>query len=280
MSRRVVLLPTMDQPHANGMWLQLYERWQNEVDKLYVHVNDYTHGVALKYMLDKWVYRDDIVMLIENDGIVFKPGIVDKYFKIIEDGKADIVGSPRMSCHPEIAEAAKKKWNLDYEGFGDKGPNLWPNMFFIKAKHLFDTDMHFHAKGWKKGDKIKELDHVVENDNIMGDTLVWTCIQLRAEGLKIHEIPQYHASPYDIENAEKKEGIFDGKCPYFHFGSLTGDFTVPQDDISSRELERRAAWLDLCGQNMSSVVKGYQLNEDRFEQLKIIYKDLLYARIH
>jgi len=278
MSRRVVLLPTMNQTHVNGMWLQLYERWQNEVDKLYVHVNDKSHGVALRYMIKKWVRPTDNLLLIENDGIVFKPGIVDKYFTMIEKGEAQLIGSPRMSCHPEIAEAAKKVWSLDYEGLGDKGPNFWPNMFFINAKHLFDTDMHFEAKGWSDGEHIKELNHTIKGEPQMGDTLVWTSIQLRHKGLKIHEIPQYHASPYDIENSENKEGIFDGKCPYFHFGSLTGDFTVPQDDITSRELERRAAWLDLCGQDMSSIVRGYQLNEDRFEQLKIIYKDLLYAR--
>lgn len=271
---RIALLPTIGQTHILGEWFKSYENWQHEIDKLYINVAGSSHGGSLKEMMS-WVKKDDILMFIEEDAIIFKTGIVEECFKEIEEGNYDALGSPRMSCHPEIAIAAKKKWKLDYTGFGDKGPNYWPNFFFCKVSDLLKTDLDFGAKSWKQGDYIKELDHTVKEKAISGDTFVWISIQLRAMGLKIKEIPQYHCSPYDLQDHQEKKNIFDGECPWFHLGSLAGNFHHPNSDMERLELERRTMWHQLCGKDMKEVIDKYGLDKGRIEEWLCIYKNLL-----
>lgn len=271
---RVALLPTIGQPHILGTWLKYYERWQNEVDKLLIHVGAPSHGKGIAKLLS-WVKPEDMVMLIEEDAIIFKKGIVDQCFSFIEKGKCHALGSPRMSCHSEIADAAKKKYRLDYSGLGDKGPNYWPNFFFCQAKDLLQTDRHFEAKSWKKGDYIKPLNHLVKEEAISGDTFVWTSLQLRAMWLSIKEIPQYHSSPYDLDDYQKKEGLWDGKCSWFHLGSLAGVFSQPQSKMEKLELERRVMWHEFCGHDMHRVIKEYSLNDERIKKWQEAYKELL-----
>lgn len=270
---REVLLPTLGSTHLLGMWLRFYERWQEEVDSLRVHFNNYTHGTALRRMVSE--SKSDYLLLIEDDGIIFRPDIVDECFKMIENGQADIVCSGRMSCHPELAEAAKKKYKLDYSGLGDKGPHWWPNFFFCKRIDLMITDLHFEAKGWEKGEQIKELDHTITNDGVSGDTFAWISIQLRARGLKIHEIPQRHSSIYDVEEYEKGEGLWDGTAEWVHLGSMTGDWKKPDNDIESREMEKRLMWHKLCGQNVLAKTESLGVDLKRLLKLEEAYKALL-----
>jgi len=279
MKYRAALLPIYGEMfHTVGLWMQQYQRWQDRVDKLVVDHNNMSHGNSIREMVIGT--KHEYLLLIEQDAVILDPDFLDKCFKMVESGEVDFVGSPRMSCHPQIAKAAKDKWDLNYEGFGDKGPNFWPNFFICKRSDLLKTDLHFEAKSWRVGDHISELDYTVVDENISGDTFVWASIQLRAMGLKYHEVPQYHASPYDIENHRKKEGLWDGKCPWFHFGSITGDFSPPTTDMEKRELERRASWHELAGESMSQVATKFGLNKSRIEQFKEIYRELMYVKVH
>jgi len=135
-------------------------------------------------------------------------------------------------------DRAKEIWNLDYSGLGDKGCNFWPNYFFIATKYLHMTDYNFGARAWQKGERIEPLDYITK-DTCASDTFVNTSLQLRAMNLKIAEIPQYHASPDDLEHYEKKQFLFDGKAPWTHIGSLSsGTHGVLIDDFG-RPLARR-----------------------------------------
>jgi hypothetical protein len=275
---RTALLPTSCQTHVVGTWLKYYERWQDEIDHLEVHVNQSNHGVALKEMVPK--ARGSYLMLIEDDGIIFKPGFVNRCFRWIETGEYDAVGSPRMSCHPELADAAKKRYNLDYSGFGDRGPHWWPNFFFVKKKLLMKTDLHFWSKGWNKGDYIKELDHTVQAETIMGDTFVWTSIQLRKLGIKVKEIPQHHSALTDLADYKNKTGLWSGGVNRIHLGSITGSVTplLPEQKkvkATVAELEKKLMWHMFCGKEMEKSLVDYGVDPDRVMKLYRAYEELL-----
>lgn len=244
-------LPTPMDPYICLLWLEIARNtWLEEVDTLYVLLNGDTekvvaeflkrkfeevpnavveyipgmiqHGTSLALMTKK--AKEDLVMFVEDDGFIFKKGLVKKYFEIIESGEYDVIGSGRTSSSMEIQRIVAKKCNVDLMVPGDAGVAFWPNFFFAKRVDLLKTDLDFNAKGWSKGDYIKELDWVVEPDSDMarGDTFVWGSIQLRALGLKCLNIPQYHLHPeWEAEKANKVN-VWDGQAGWLHAGSLSG----------------------------------------------------------
>lgn len=270
-----------------------YEVWQDEVDTLYICLNsdiEYNviadliqllnhpkivltyfnrtlgHGTAINEMLS--LCNEDYILLIEDDSIIFKKGVVTKYFELLKNNTYDLVGSPRMSCPPAVAEYLKKEFDLNYEGWGDKGPNFWPCFLWARKQDLLNTDRNFSATEF-------------------GDTFVNTSIQLRKKGLKILEIPQYHLSPDDEINLANNRGVFDGECGYMHFGSLSsgientlldqnnkplkdrkkpncGEVNLKKRDLTPMEkleLERRVVWWN----------EAYRLNQQLFGEFGDAY---------
>jgi hypothetical protein len=265
---RAALLPLPGDPFLFAYWLSFFDLvWGNEVDTLYVYLNTPTeaavvnyirdlcnarpkinlqylsyysdHGPAINRMLD--IVTEDNVMLIEDDGFIFRQTMVDKCFRYLESGQAQIVGSARGSCHPEILEAAQRKWGIPYEGEGDRGPNFWPNFFFSSKALLLRTDRNFAAKAWKQGEVIEPLGYTVKAPVIHGDTFVNTSLQLRAmvPQEQIVMVPQYHGSPEDLEHARKHIYLFDGMAPWTHAGSLSSGVSGILRDSYNRPLAKR-----------------------------------------
>lgn len=266
---RAVLLPHPADPFMFRYWLNLFNKvWSNEVDRLYIYISspmerpimDYMidlcnkngkinlqwhndivdHGIALDRMLD--VVTEENVMIIEDDGFIFKPGYVDECFKAIESGNYDIVGSARGSCAQEILDAAQARWNLDYSGIGDRGPNFWPCYFWTKKSILLQTDRNFRAKHWKAGEIIPGIDLFVDKEaGLIGDTFVNTSLQLRGiiPQERIRMVPQYHGSPLDLDDYASNRNLWDGQAMWTHVGSLSsGTHGVLADDYG-RPLARR-----------------------------------------
>lgn len=280
---RAALLPTFSGDRDGlsrnpivGMWMRFYQRWQHTVDQLLIDFNDDDHGLALARLVDKCEH--EYIMFIEEDGIILKPEYVEQCFQWIESGEYDIVGSQRPSCNPEISEAAKQRWGLEYNppGGRDPGPNFWPNFFFCKKSDLLKTDLNFSAGGWEPGEYIESLDYTVSTPHaIGGDTMVPMSLQLRALGLKIKYVNQYHSCPEDLEYAGSNKHIWDGECPWFHMGSLSGFFNKPTTVQESLELERRAMWHELCGTNIDDIISEFELDRGRIDQMKEIYRRII-----
>lgn len=248
---KAAFLPTPLDPYVCLLWLEIAKNtWLDEVDTLYVFLNgdteksvaDYIkkrfeevpnavveyvpgmiqHGTALALMTKKC--KEELIMFIEDDGYIYKKGLVTQMFSFIESGEWDIVGSPRTSSSMDIQKIVAKKCNVDLSGAGDVGCSFWPNFFFAKRADLMRTDLEFNAKGWDKGTYIKEIDWTVEPDGDMvrGDTFVWGSIQLRALGLKCLSVPQYHLHPEWESEKAGKVNVWDGKAGWLHAGSLSG----------------------------------------------------------
>lgn len=273
MRSRAAILPFPGDPFLLNYWLHFFDTvWGDEVDKLYVYLNspiekpvvDYIrslcasrpkinftyedhqieHGDVINRTLD--LVTEELVMLVEDDGFIFKKGMVDRCFGYLESGDYDIVGSKRGSCSIEILTRAKQLWGLDYAGEGDQGCNFWPNFFFTKKSTLIATDRNFAARSWKKGEEIVALSrpgdpYLAQGDPAVGDTFVNTSLQLQAAfpQERIKYIPQYHGSPDDLEHSSRSYNIFDGLAPWCHIGSLSSGVGGILQDGHGRALTRR-----------------------------------------
>lgn len=265
---RAAILPYPGDPFLLNYWLTFFDNvWGDEVDKLYIYLNspiekpvvDYIrelcasrprinlqyenvqveHGMAIDRTLN--IVTEELVMLVEDDGFIFRKGMVDYCFSQLESGQYDIVGSKRGSCAMEILSASQNKWGLTYEGEGDHGPNFWPCYFFSSKELLLRTDRNFGAKAWKQGEIIDGLGYEVRDTVSYGDTFVNTSLQLR--GIvpieRIFIVPQYHGSPEDLDHAKQGKYLFDGRAPWTHIGSLSSGIGGVLRDDCNRALARR-----------------------------------------
>lgn len=265
---RAAILPFPGDCFLLNYWLMFFDKfWGEEVDKLYIVLNSpieepvreyiralckarskivlfefpnqIDHGPCIDFALSKC--SEKYVILVEDDGFIFKKGIVDQAFRLLESEAYDIVGSKRGSCSMEILKKAKEKYDLDYEGEGDQGPNFWPNFFFSSKELLLKTDRNFSGKAWKKGEEVPGLGPITEEEIANGDTFVNTSLQLRAmvSEQRIFYFPQYHGHPDDLDHYEQKRYLFDGKAPWTHVGSLSSGVNGLLKDGNDRELAQR-----------------------------------------
>lgn len=332
---RAAILPFPGDPYLLTYWLHLFRSiWYDEIDQLYIYFNSpieekavkyvqalsddpkitlyYTprqieHGEAIKHALHELV-KEDYVMLVEDDGFVFKKTMVDSCFFQLENGRFDIIGSKRGSCSTEIYNAAMAQFGLSDVGLGDNGPNFWPCFFFAPTPLLRKID-NFAAKAWTKGQVVPYINYIVEPDVVASDTMVEASLQLRSM-VPIHRIgivPQYHAHPDDMDHYRNRQFLFDGGAHWCHIGSLSSGIggilkddqnrplarrlidppagpTIldhkPVDDFQKREYERRVQWWLTFWQFYTDSVKGnstmpeltdlYRLAIDRIiEQYKL-----------
>ena len=247
---RALLMVTQGDMFLVEVCLSKIAKWIEEVDRVYVHVNtdlplDFleaaidelghdkilwmwtperlVHGPAISKLMQ--IVQEDEICIIEDDCLIFKSGVLTENFDKLTHG-AKLVGSPRHFCTPWISERAKQVYGLDYIGWGDHGPAFWPNMFFCRKDLLERTDMDFRARSWPKGTMLMDAECPSDQN---GDTFVSTSLQLRelVKPREIAIIPQYHCNPDNFlpEYRRDKRGILDGKCGYFHVGSLSSFLT-------------------------------------------------------
>lgn len=342
MRSRAALLPTPGDPFLLNFWLKYYKRfWIDEVDCLYVYVNSsieeeavnymrnlvrvtpkavwiysptqIEHGAALKRMVD--LSTHDHLVLLEDDGFIFRPGKIDACFKRIESGEVDVVGSKRGSCSQWLYDMASSVYGIDNSGYGDNGPNFWPNFFFAKREHLARVT-NFGARAWEAGELVETLGSA-PSELQAADTFVEGSLQIRKMGLRVGYEDQYHLSADDMEDYNTNKGIFDGRASWMHVGSLSSGINGmlvdsqgrnlgrrkiqkpgegdspwrPQTEGEKMEIERRLAWLSIAHQYskperltdlrneysaaIARVVDTYGLSGNRIAKRKAIYAEYL-----
>lgn len=280
---------------SNSISYEFLRKWEKEknIRVIYSSSSQGQGTVILQALLNS---KEDLVLLLENDGYIFQNGIVGEWFAKIEKGEADVIGSPRYGIG-EVAEAAKIKYGLDYSGEGDKGFAWWPNFFICKRKDLLRTDLDFGSKHYPKGEFFKELDYTFEQD-AYSDTFAWTSLQLRSYGLKSLNVPQNHAHFSDLEAKQNNTGLFSGdNLNYLHAGSLSSGwngylnkkFANLNTDDEKQDMEVRIAFWKTALNNtqgydelrndykegISNLITMEELNEERIRKREIMYSEIL-----
>lgn len=259
MSDRIAFLPAPGDCYVLLHAISYFNKfWSDEIDRLYVHINSpidrnvvyatieelkkypkisvmysdstINHGLALEALFA--ASQEKYIMLIEDDCFVFKKGVIDHYFKLLENNTFDFIGTPRGSCSQNWANISKEKFNLDYSGMKDIGVNFWPNMAFFKRELILKTDRYFGAKTFNKGEVF--LGQTL-SDLACADTMGHLSVQIRELGARILEIPSFHSNPQDLEFYKPRRlGLFSGKASYLHTGSLSSGlngYLVDENDI-------------------------------------------------
>lgn len=323
---RAVFMSAGGDPFIALFALQLFQiHWYEEVDRFYICYNNHCgvpqevvdefiktaekdpkvkllyyptgigNGAPINKMLD--ICTEDLVMLLEDDGFIFSAGIVDECFKRIESGEVDAVGSARFSCGFEVSKLLKLKYELNYEGRGDKGPNFWPNFFFCKADDLRKTDQNFASYSFEVGKFYPELAGTITEEGQYGDTFVWACIQLRHLGVRFGEVEQKHAAPYEFDDRLNSKGNWVSLIRWLHGGSLSTSWggylsgAKPNytSDMGMQEIETRVAFWTICSnevigfdsfkeqyrQGIQDLMKTSELRRDRINLKIEIYKELM-----
>lgn len=230
--------------------------------------------------------KEDQLLLLEDDSFIFTPEVVREWFEKIDScvhywepgygangckkygcehqENISIVGSPRYTIG-EVADTAKRKYNLDYTGIGDKGFGWWPSFFLCKRSDLLKTDLDFGSKKYPKREYFKELDHTFTKD-CYTDTFTWTSLQLRYMNLLSYAIPQNHAHPFDMEFQRTREGMFaNGNPEYIHGGSLSSGWggylnkKLPSvtTEMELKDIETRVAFWEIV-KDMSDQYGGFK----------------------
>lgn len=274
-SSRAALLPVFGDPFCFAYWLNWF-LWSSrlDVDKLYVIFSNadqeradvcrqlleesglaydwywqpepMQHGDAIREMLE--VCTEELVVLLEEDTVIFKEGALDEEFCRIERGECDAVASPRGSCSQWITDRATEKWAIPDRSYErDNNVNFWPCFYFGRKDDLLSTDRDFNARTWQPGELVEPLGEVAP-ETVVGDTFVSTSLQLRAMGLRFHLCRQDHGHPDDILDAEKRINIFDGNAKWVHHGSLSSWGMLfdpnhqPVPGLAFGEMARRCQW--------------------------------------
>lgn len=250
-------------------WYAFYKTyWRDEVDELRVvewpyMEGSYGHGRAMRQLLLQT--KCDYVMLIEDDFYIYKPGFVDRYFRYLENGLHDIIGSPRSFCTPGVERRAAERFGVMRAPQGDTGVAFWPCFFFAKREDLLHTYQEFGKHVWDKGEYIHELDLYTEQEE-RGDTFFYASMQLRRKLLRVRAVGQMRARMTDKEDYQRGEWNWHPDSGYIHAGSLCKRPTDSDGGPEIKEdLDRRRFLWDL-------IAEGKNTDPVRFEMYRKILR--------
>lgn len=262
---RAIFLPFPGDPFLLTLWLRSYHSFfKDEIDRLYIHFNSpiekevreyiysltdkpgitllerddqIQHGDAINEMLN--ICSEDYVGLVEDDGIIYRKGIIRDQFYLLEANHFDVIGSQRGSCSPEILERAKSILGVRPDMFGNQECNFWPCYFFTRREILEKTDRNFNAKSWKFGDTVPGINYSPDFE-VVGDTFVNTSLQIRSlHGVNIGYVDQNHCNVYDWEERTKGANLRYERNSWLHVGSLSSGVGGVLTDDNYRPLARR-----------------------------------------
>jgi hypothetical protein len=258
---RATLLPTPGDPFLIRYWLANFAHWRPHAGRLYVQVSwpqprevleriraevmavagdsvvldpplqgRLDHGQAMHTLLDA-VDDDDVVCFMEDDLHVLNAAFVERCFQTVEQGIAEVVGSPRGSMSHELIWARKSDCGR---------PGLWPHLLFGRRETFESLEEPFTARIWQPGERVLGLDHTCA-ELASADTFCAAAIELRAK-----------ASLAGIETSGPWAWELSG--PTMHIGSLStgplphdGRPSVPDDNWGPRVAWWRRAARDWPG---------------------------------
>lgn len=184
------------------------------------------HGQATRELV--LAAESDVLMLIEDDAFVISPAVVDLAFRMVEEGHADVVATPRGGMSPFLEQAATEKWGQFGIENGGNGPGLWPCFFWARRDLLLHTSLRFESWSWQPGDVIPGLDYAVGPEGAHTDTMTAVAFELRGMGARIEPCVQ-HKELWHKKYPEQG-------APWFHAGGLScGRFLDGWHGDSARE---------------------------------------------
>lgn len=272
---RAALLPTPGDPFILAYWLRNFETWREHVDELIVFVNGQTDHEMVKYdqriieahggrMLysEESVGHDgallgltratdaEYVVWCEDDAYVRTPDEIGRGFADIEEGRFDLVGSPRG----EDYAGQWQDWGPYAPGdLAELRHGLWPTFLFARRADLLATDLWWLDHLWRLGETITDWGDVtpeacafvgIAETHVHLDAFFGMTFQLRARGLTTRLI--HHVRLFDARATE--EWLAEDP-PWFHITNISTLSSIECDPASLPDMDahgglwtRRVAW--------------------------------------
>jgi len=242
---RAAMLVTTDDPVVLGYWLRNYEAFvadsvdelmlaingphANEIEveaskaRIFRYPNDNDHGWCLEQLYPQ--SEADVLFFTETDAWFRRPGILDGWFRMVEQGEADVVGSPRHPASQELVRAAEERWG-EIDCGEDHGTGFWPCLATVSRRILDKTDRRFGARQYPAGTEIPGL-HIRSTELTTDETFVGLSWQLRDLGAKVHLIPQHRVARGTSSHPDSAD--------YFHVGSLSTALGMAWGSVANEE---------------------------------------------
>src|SRR3990167_8638802 len=170
---RAVLLPTTAWPFIIRLWLENFKTWEDKVDKVYLALGDNTKPefiTSLKTQISKmqmsdkvtivitnsgWIdsYTDaykasteDLVMIMHDDTYINDPEMVDKNFKLAEEGKVVAAMWDAYGPKEEVEEWLRQTYpGVFPTGTGNEKYGFVLNLIFISRINMDKTSVNFNG---------------------------------------------------------------------------------------------------------------------------------------
>lgn len=263
-------------------WLKRFPTWADEFDVLYI-IDSFMefseedirriqaikpqvkifkkeveghHWVQYKHFLPR--INEMNMLMLDNDVVITKKGIIDGWFKKVEEEGYDFVGSFDGSGGLQDQIKSNFPW------MAEKGYNRMGSYYFVWTHQLLERINYFEFAPdyFEPGVYIKELDYTTQDGDWLDSFGMFT-IKMLASGAKIYDIPDPRDTIYLQPNYESdidlwkinKEPEESNNLGYYHIrnGNLANyvltsfEFGHDQDyqrEINSnkRELLRILAW--------------------------------------
>ena len=278
---RAVLLGTNAYPLLMRYWFEIFtQRWQDEVDKVYIAISKPEHMSAWYYtkkMLQShkkievlefntgWpdsinqaagIISEDLIFVPHDDTFLLKPGVLDKYFQIIEDDPNTVVTplTPIFTPKDTVEELMRYRYPsqtpFTVAETGETGYSWYCNMFFISRELLARTNRDFGEWHVKIGDYEPNLDWTPLASPFGADTNFKMTLELLRAGVKVHGIKKYElAHLYNEKEPRKalntmikeKQGVFSDEADYIHLQTMAYHIHGLYFDVGVREALEQAA---------------------------------------
>lgn len=238
---RVILMPHVANPFCLRFWLRNRETYRSVVGATVVAVGGFfpkalvpellsplimqdqtrfsyfnyplLHGSALETCLPLVENDNTVVCLMEEDCFIRDPAELDRMFGLIESGEFEAIISPRGSAGPAVLKACE-------DAFGLQNAGGWPCCFFARKSTLVNKYTTFNPKSWRKGEAIPVLGVEAISEDGSTDTFGEFAWQLRRDGRKTLENPDFKFNPCEVMSTGDHVGGW-----FTHIGSLSGALT-------------------------------------------------------
>lgn len=271
---RAVLVGTNAYPFLLRFWYELFVKyWQDEVDVVYIAVSNPEHHSTWKYIREllgshpkirvihtgtNWpnsinqvaqTITEDSILVMHDDTLVFKSGVVDDYFKVVEAHGVVVTPITPIFTPKDLVEDLMKHAYPNQVPFTsgattDTGYSFYCNFFFM-PKALFDkTSKDFGAYTVDIGEYCPHLKWTPLVQRINSDTNFKLCLELLTQGATICPIPRMEIAnvyndPDPIQSLwtmqEAGTGPFNPDAGWIHLQSMAYHVHELYYDLGVRE---------------------------------------------
>ena len=253
-------------------WLKNFERWEDEVDKVYMVVDLKDSKDSGLYGLEPsiWEYvekmltshpkielirgkegwpntykegvlasKEEKILILHDDVFIKDGGIIKDGFDMLEEGR---IVTPMNSMYSpvELVEEAMDNrfywFQIKTNDFQKTGYSFLTYFLFLHRKDLMKTSLDFGGWSLHKDEYSPLLDTVAKVE-WAGDTGFKLELEMLNNGVNIRALPRFPFSDLDIARQYvKKEGVFSEDCRWIHIMAMGTSIGAWVPKLKSRDV--------------------------------------------